>query len=116
MREYKKVLKYCKNIFYKKKYDYGNSWKTLEFMSLNDQIIIKIKRIKYNQAKNKIMINDFYNDFISIINYSIFSIIKLDFEFNLFFKTNSNLNILYDNIIFDSLDLLTVKNKNYKNY
>jgi len=119
LEEYKKIISYCKEIFYKKNYDYGNSWKILRLVSFNDQIIIKIKRIRYIQEKEKnkiVIINDLYSDFIGIINYSIFAIISLDFEYNSFFKSNINLNIFYDNVIFDSLDLLEIKNKNYQDY
>ena len=115
--KYKKVIKYCKEIFYKKNYDYGISWKVLRFLSINDQIIIKIKRIRFMQEKKRYFtINEIYEDFIGIINYSIIAIIKIDFKYNIILNINSNLNFFYDNVIFDLLDLLKIKNFDYQDY
>ena len=45
-RQFEKVLAVCRELFSKKLYDYGASWRIMRPESLTDQIFIKAKRIR----------------------------------------------------------------------
>ena len=45
-RQFEKVLEVCRELFGKKLYDYGASWRIMRPESLTDQIFIKAKRIR----------------------------------------------------------------------
>ena len=45
-KQFEKVLAVCRELFSKKLYDYGASWRIMRPQSLTDQIFIKAKRIR----------------------------------------------------------------------
>ena len=44
--EFERVIARCRDLFEKKLYDYGASWRIMRPESLTDQIFIKAKRIR----------------------------------------------------------------------
>ena len=45
-RQFECVIAHCRDLFAKKLYDYGASWRIMRPESLTDQIFIKAKRIR----------------------------------------------------------------------
>ena len=77
--EYNSIIKNCKDIFAKKKKDYGSAWRILRISSLTDQIFIKAQRIRSIEQKGFQKIDeDSFNEFVGIVNYSVIGLIQLD--------------------------------------
>jgi hypothetical protein len=76
--EYDLVISSAKDIFIKKTYDYGTSWRVLRPISVIDQIYIKAKRIRMIQEMGEQKIaDDISSEFRGIINYCIIGLIQL---------------------------------------
>jgi hypothetical protein len=74
---YDNELNISKKIIENKNHDYKECWKEIKISSLVDFILQKLLRIK-QLTKNKIKnYQDIYSQYIDIINYSIFSLIKI---------------------------------------
>ena len=77
-KEYKSIIKSCKETFDKKSKDYGTAWRILRLPSLTDQIFIKAKRIRSIQETLEQKVSDSINsEFEGIINYCIMSLIQI---------------------------------------
>ena len=78
-KQYKDIIKTCRDLFEKKTKDYGTAWRVLRTSSLTDQIFIKAQRIRTVQetGENKVG-EDIANEFIGIINYCIMAQIQLE--------------------------------------
>lgn len=78
-KQYKDIIKTCRDLFEKKTKDYGTAWRILRTSSLTDQIFIKAQRIRTIQetGENKVG-EDIANEFIGIINYCIMAQIQID--------------------------------------
>lgn len=76
--EYAAVRRRCRDIFEKKLYDYGLSWRIMRPESITDQILIKAMRIRSIQEKGEAMVNEGIEpEFIGIINYGVIALIQL---------------------------------------
>jgi|GEM_PF-3925953 Domain of Unknown Function (DUF1599). len=79
---YDLLAKKAKYIMEKKNLDYKDAWKNMELSSIKDIIVQKIFRIK-NMKKNNIndinILNKIYDNYIDILNYSIFILMKKKF-------------------------------------
>lgn len=80
--KYNEVEKSVKDLLHKKNHDYGNAWMEMRLESITDQIIIKTARIKNILINDgKLLISEDIDAQLSdIINYCIFSLIKIKFE------------------------------------
>lgn len=79
MSEYNQVISLCKELFEKKSWDYGTSWRILRLPSITDQIFIKAQRIRSIQEKGEQKVNDpIREEFIGIINYSLIALMQLE--------------------------------------
>ena len=77
--QYDQAMLSCRNIFEKKTYDYGNSWRVLRTISIVDQIFIKAKRIRTIQVnKTQRIADDVMGEFRGIVNYAIIGLIQLE--------------------------------------
>ena len=80
--QYDEIIKSCEEIFLKKTYDYGTSWRVLRPISIVDQIYIKAQRIRTIQEKGEQKVgktgDDIHSEFIGIINYSIIGLIQME--------------------------------------
>jgi hypothetical protein len=76
---YDEVVKKVRVLLIKKNHDYGEAWKQMEITSITDQILVKIFRLKSILVHQKHLKEEDGLDaqFSDIINYSIFSLIKL---------------------------------------
>jgi hypothetical protein len=69
----------AKNLMLDKNHDYGEAWRSMRVSSLTDIILMKLLRIKQiedNQGKTKIS-EGLDANYLDIINYAIFSLIRL---------------------------------------
>lgn len=113
--EYKQVIKVCKELFEKKTIDYGTAWRVLRLPSITDQIFIKAQRVRTIQEKGKMKVDEGYQDeFIGIINYCIMAIIQISLQNDDQLEMSySELEPLYDEIVDDTMGLLSNKNHDY---
>ena len=114
-KEYKAVIKKCKDIFIKKTKDYGTAWRVLRPPSLTDQIFIKANRIKSIQQKSEQKVEeDIRNEFVGIINYCIIALIQLQLTDNDPMEIEvDTVEAKYDEEINNVSNLLLNKNHDY---
>jgi hypothetical protein len=71
----------CREVFLKKKKDYGTAWRILRPPSLTDQIYIKANRIRSIDQKGVQKVSEgIVPEFIGIVNYSVMALIQLELE------------------------------------
>ncbi len=114
IKDFKKIISICKDIYLKKSEDYGSAWRILRTPSLTDQIFIKAQRIRSIQEKKKMKVNEnIENEFIGIINYCIMAIIQMEYKDDKIDLELSELENLYNTYSEEILDLLSKKNHDY---
>ncbi|WP_341658873.1 DUF1599 domain-containing protein [Blattabacterium cuenoti] len=78
---YDLYTKKAKFLMIKKNFDYEEAWKIMELSSMKDIILQKLFRIQ-NMEKNFLNIKNFYekiyDNYIDILNYSIFILMKIE--------------------------------------
>lgn len=113
-KEYKAVIKKCRQLFEKKTRDYGTAWRILRLPSITDQIFIKAQRIRSIQEKGEQKVGDsIQGEFVGIINYCIMAIMQTRFDkegMELPFET---VGPQYDKVVKETMDLLLQKNHDY---
>lgn len=73
------ALALCRDIFSRKLYDYGASWRIMRPASITDQIFIKAKRIRSLEIKRHSMVGEgILPEFIAIVNYGLIGLIQLE--------------------------------------
>ena len=78
-KQFEKVLAVCRELFSKKLYDYGASWRIMRPESLTDQIFIKAKRIRTLETGAENLVGEGINsELIGIVNYGLISLVQLD--------------------------------------
>ena len=114
-QEYEEIISRCKEIFEKKTRDYGTAWRILRLPSLTDQIFIKAQRIRSIQEKGENKVGeDIQNEFIGIINYCIIAIIQNQLSESKDMEIPfTKLEPLYDQVVADTMSLLSAKNHDY---
>ncbi len=114
-KEFEKVLALCRELFGKKLYDYGASWRIMRPQSLTDQIFIKAKRIRTLETGAENLVGeDINSELIGIVNYGIIALVQLD----LGFADHCDLSpdeamALYDKKAQTTLELMKKKNHDY---
>lgn len=114
-KEFEKVLAVCRELFSKKLYDYGASWRIMRPQSLTDQIFIKAKRIRtLETGADNLVGEDINSELIGIVNYGIIALVQLD----LGFADHCDLSpdeamALYDKKAQTTLELMKKKNHDY---
>ncbi len=69
----------CRDLFAKKTYDYGTSWRVMRLPSITDQIFIKANRIRGIQENGMHRIADGMRpEFIAMVNYGTMALIQLE--------------------------------------
>lgn len=114
-KEYREVIKKCRDLFIKKTQDYGTAWRILRLPSITDQIFIKAQRIRSIQEKGTQKVADDINsEFIGIINYCIIAMIQLGLkETDPLELSAEEVANLYDKYVEATLELLANKNHDY---
>lgn len=109
------VTALCRDVFTKKTYDYGASWRIMRPESITDQIFIKANRIRSLQIKGESLVGEgIQPEFIGIVNYGIMGLIQLEFGHADDVDMDSDRVVeLYDKNIQKTLTLLEAKNHDY---
>ena len=113
--ELKTVTTLCRDIFTKKTYDYGASWRIMRPESITDQIFIKANRIRSLQIKGESKVGEgIQPEFIGIVNYGIMGLIQLKFGHSDDVDMDPDKVVaLYDEYMQQTLALLEAKNHDY---
>ena len=79
---YTKYIHAARDLMLDKNHDYGEAWREMRLSSLTDIIMMKLMRIKQiEDNKGKTYVSEGVgSNYYDIINYSIFALIKLEFE------------------------------------
>ena len=113
--ELKAVTTLCRDIFTKKTYDYGASWRIMRPESITDQIFIKANRIRSLQIKGESKVGEgIQPEFIGIVNYGIMGMIQLKYGHAEGVDMEPDQVVaLYDEYMQQTLTLLEAKNHDY---
>ena len=79
---YKKYINEAKDLMLDKNHDYDEAWRSMRMSSYTDLILMKLfrtKQIEDNMGKTLIS-EGISANYLDIINYAIFALIKLEFE------------------------------------
>ena len=115
-QQYTKVMNVCREIFTKKTFDYGTSWRILRQNSLTDQIFIKANRIRTIQETGENKVGESFEDaFSSIVNYCTMAVIQGRYEFDLYAEELSATLATewYDAVSKEAKELMESKNHDY---
>lgn len=113
--QFEKVLAVCRELFEKKLYDYGASWRIMRPCSLTDQIYIKAKRIRNLETGAENMVGeDINSEFIGIVNYGIIALVQLQLGYSDECDISAEEAMrLYDVKALETLELMKRKNHDY---
>ena len=115
-QQYTKVMNVCREIFTKKTFDYGTSWRILRQSSLTDQIFIKANRIRTIQDTGENKVGESIEDaFSAMVNYCVMAIIQGRYKFNLHDDdlTAEIATEWYDLVRKEAFNLMESKNHDY---
>ena len=114
-RQFERVLEICRELFGKKLYDYGASWRIMRPKSLTDQIFIKAKRIRTLETGAENLVGeDINSELIGIVNYGLISLVQLDLGYSDECDiTADEAMALYDKKAVETLELMKKKNHDY---
>lgn len=113
--QFEKVLAVCRELFEKKLYDYGASWRIMRPCSLTDQIYIKAKRIRNLETGAENMVGeDINSELIGIVNYGIIALVQLQLGYSDECDISAEeAMMLYDVKALETLELMKRKNHDY---
>ena len=113
--ELQQVTKLCRDVFTKKTYDYGASWRIMRPQSITDQIFIKANRIRSIQIKGETKVGEgIIPEFIGIVNYGLMGLIQLERGHADEVDLGADEVVeLYDKHLTATLTLLEAKNHDY---
>ena len=114
-RQFECVIARCRDLFAKKLYDYGASWRIMRPESLTDQIFIKAKRIRTLETTNENLVGeDIPSELIGIVNYGIIALVQLKLGYSdVCDITADEAMALYDEKATEALELMKKKNHDY---
>lgn len=81
-RLYEEYFQQAKTLMQSKNHDYGEAWRNMRVSSYTDLILMKIKRTKQiedNQGKTLVS-EGIDANYFDMINYSVFALIKIEFD------------------------------------
>lgn len=112
-QQFAEIRALCRDIFEKKLFDYGTSWRIMRPESITDQIYIKAMRIRSIQEKGEAMVNEGIEpEFIGIVNYSVIGLIQMDLGPGTSIPAEEALS-LYDSWMDKATSLMLNKNHDY---
>ena len=82
LKLYDKYFNTAKTLMQDKNHDYGEAWRNMRISSYTDLILMKLKRTKQiedNQGKT-IASEGIDANYLDMINYAVFAMIKIEFE------------------------------------
>lgn len=109
------VTRSCREVFTKKTFDYGASWRIMRPESITDQIYIKANRIRSLQIKGESLVGEgIVPEFVGIVNYGVMGLIQLQYGYADSVDMDPDRVVaLYDEYIATTLKLLEKKNHDY---
>lgn len=114
-KQFDEIIGICREVFRKKLYDYGASWRILRPESVTDQIYIKANRIRSLEVKKENKVGEgIFPEFIGIVNYSVIGIIQFELGYadSVDIPAEKALE-LYDEYIAGAKELMCAKNHDY---
>lgn len=114
-KQFEIILAKCRELFGKKLYDYGASWRIMRPESLTDQIFIKAKRIRTLElGADNLVGEDINSELIGIVNYGIIALLQLELGYADTCDIDSDKAMeLYDQKAQQTLELMKKKNHDY---
>lgn len=115
LQEYDEIVKECRTLFSLKLQDYGPSWRIMRLPTVNDQLFIKVKRIReIEQTGVNLVDESIKSSMMAVFNYSIIGIIQahLGFVENVDMDMQQTLNH-YDQTVAEAKALMCNKNHDY---
>ena len=114
-RQFECVIARCRDLFAKKLYDYGASWRIMRPESLTDQIFIKAKRIRTLETTGENLVGESIpSELIGIVNYGIIALVQLKLGYSdLCDISVDEAMALYDQMAGEALELMKKKNHDY---
>ena len=84
LRLYDKHMQQTKELMFAKNHDYGEAWRSMRISSYTDLILMKIYRTKEieNNKGQTIVSEGIDANYMDMVNYSIFGLIKLEYPEN----------------------------------
>ncbi|MEI7676489.1 MAG: DUF1599 domain-containing protein [Bacteroidales bacterium] len=81
---YDKYMTITKELMYKKNHDYDEAWRLMRISSYTDLILMKIHRTKEIENNNGLTIvsEGIDANYMDMVNYSLFGLIKIEFSEN----------------------------------
>ncbi len=81
LARYLKNLQTAKELMMRKNHDYGEAWRNMRISSYTDLILMKLKRTKQieDNAGKTIISEGIDANYLDMINYAVFAMIKLEF-------------------------------------
>lgn len=113
--QFEKVISLCREVFKKKLYDYGPSWRIMRPESITDQLFIKANRIRSLETKGVTLVGEgILPEFVAIVNYGIIGLIQLALGYadQADLSTEEAL-VLYDQYMTQTKELMYLKNHDY---
>lgn len=113
--QYDRALAACRDIFVKKLADYGPSWRMLRPEAVTDQLLIKARRIRSLQVKQKSLVGEgILPEFMALVNYGIIGLIQNEIGYaDSKDISNEEAIALYDRFAAGARSLLQAKNHDY---
>lgn len=114
-KQFDAALATCRDIFSRKLFDYGASWRMLRPQAVTDQLFIKAKRIRTLETTGQTAVGEgILPEFIAIVNYSIVGIIQLSYGYaDSKDMTPEQALALYDEVAARARALMVAKNHDY---
>ena len=114
-KQFDAALAVCRDIFSRKLFAYGASWRMLRPQAVTDQLFIKAKRIRTLETTGKTAVGEgSLPEFIAIVNYSIVGIIQLTYGYaDSKDMTPEQALALYDEVAARARALMVAKNHDY---
>lgn len=114
-KQFEEVIGICRELFQKKLFDYGASWRILRPQSVTDQIYIKANRIRSLELKKESRVDEgIFPEFIGIVNYGVIGLIQLDLGYSDSIDIAPEKALeLYDAFITEAKELMYAKNHDY---
>ena len=114
-RQFECVIARCRDLFAKKLYDYGASWRIMRPESLTDQISIKAKRIRTLETTGENLVGESIpSELIGIVNYGIIALVQLKLGYSDLCDISADEAMaLYDQMAGEALELMKKKNHDY---
>lgn len=109
------MINMCREMFAKKLYDYGPSWRIMRSTSITDQIFIKASRIRTLEITGESKVGEgIFPEFMAIVNYGIVGLIQLELGNTLLLDiSNEQALNLYDKYAKATTTLMMAKNHDY---